>query len=87
MIEDQGLDEAFVECDDHVWNVGNRKMPLGVQYNGGSDWFCLKFEFIDYVLNSKHDYVKQLKSYYKNTILPSEVIFFLNICFYFQNEN
>lgn len=69
----QAIEHAFLECDNHMWRVGTRKLPLGIQFTGGSDWFCLNYEFVDYVVNSDHEYLKNLKSFYRNSLLPSEV--------------
>merc|ERR1719285_114339 len=40
-IKKQGLDRTFHECDTHMWRLGNRELPLGLQIDGGSDWICL----------------------------------------------
>ena len=40
-IDPQGLDRTFHECDTHMWRLGNRELPLGLQIDGGSDWICL----------------------------------------------
>lgn len=30
-IQKQGLDKTFVQCDEHMWRIGDRKLPLGIQ--------------------------------------------------------
>ena len=30
-IQKQGLDKTFVQCDGHMWRIGDRKLPLGIQ--------------------------------------------------------
>lgn len=56
-----------------MWQVGKRKLPEKLIIDGGSDWFCLNSEFIDYVLNSQDDFVIHLKNFFNYTLLPSEV--------------
>lgn len=56
-----------------MWRIANRSLPIGLQVDGGSDWFCLNSEFIDYVINSNDEYVLDLKLFYNFTLLPSEV--------------
>ena len=41
MFSSKGLDRTFHECDTHMWRLGNRELPLGLQIDGGSDWICL----------------------------------------------
>ena len=74
-IHKQGLNRTFLQCDDHMWRIGNRKLLYGLQIDGGSDWFCLKKDFISYVIDSKDDYLNRLKHFFKYTLLPSEVSF------------
>lgn len=74
-MRNQGVEYAFLECDNHMWRIGNRKLPIGIQFNGGSDWFCLESEFVQYIIDSQHDYLNNLKTFYKYSLLPSEVAF------------
>lgn len=46
-IQKQGLDKTFIECDNHMWRTGDRKLPWGVQIDGGSDWVALSREFVE----------------------------------------
>lgn len=32
-IQKQGLDKSFVECEAHMWRIGNRQLPWGIQVN------------------------------------------------------
>jgi hypothetical protein len=73
--EHQAFEKAFFHCDNHVWNIGVRSVPIGLQYSGGSDWFCLHYDFINYVIESEHEYVKEWKSFLHYSLLPSEVGF------------
>ena len=72
-MENSGIERTFLQCENRMWRIGVRQLPLGLQIDGGSDWFCLNHEFVEYVLNSGHDYLKHLKTFYNYTILPSEV--------------
>ena len=35
-IKKQGLDKTFHECDTHMWRLGTRTLPLGVQVTSSS---------------------------------------------------
>ena len=48
-IKKQGLDRTFYECDHHMYRLGPRTLPMGIKYDGGSDWFCLSKAFIQYI--------------------------------------
>ena len=52
-IKKQGLDKTFYECDTHMWRLGDRTLPTGVQIDGGSDWICLNRQFANYVVYSQ----------------------------------
>jgi protein xylosyltransferase len=75
----QGLNRTFIQCENRMWRVGPRELLYGIKFDGGSDWFCLNREFISYVINSDHEYLKSLKHYFKYTLLPSEVGFYLSV--------
>lgn len=30
-IQKQGLDKTFLECDGHMWRIGDRTLPIGIQ--------------------------------------------------------
>ena len=55
--------------------VINFRIPPGIRYTGGSDWFVLHRQFVDYVINPPVDdeLVNDLVSYFAFTILPAEV--------------
>lgn len=75
-IQKQGLDKTFVECDYHMWRVGDRNLPWGIQIDGGSDWVALSRKFVQYVANdSTDDLVKGLIIVFKYTLLPAESFF------------
>ncbi|GJQ70820.1 oxt [Trypoxylus dichotomus] len=75
-IQKQGLDKTFVECDAHMWRIGDRKLPSGVQIDGGSDWIALSHKFVSYVASDKQDeLVEGLILLFKYTLLPAESFF------------
>ncbi|KYQ54323.1 Xylosyltransferase oxt [Trachymyrmex zeteki] len=75
-IAKQGLDKTFVECEARMWRIGDRKLPDGIQIDGGSDWFALSRDFVEYVANSNPDQlVSNLLKLFKYTLLPAESFF------------
>ena len=74
-IKKQGLDKTFHECDTHMWRLGTRTLPLGVQIDGGSDWICLNREFAQYVVHSQDQLVTGLRTLFSYTLLPAESFF------------
>ncbi|XP_076246321.1 xylosyltransferase oxt [Calliopsis andreniformis] len=75
-ITKQGLDKTFVECDTRMWRIGDRKLPDGIQIDGGSDWVALSREFVEYVANPNPDtLVSDLLRVFKYTLLPVESFF------------
>ncbi|XP_034449933.1 xylosyltransferase 2 isoform X3 [Hippoglossus hippoglossus] len=74
-IKKQGLDRLFHECDNHMWRLGERGIPEGLEVSGGSDWFALTRRFVEYVINSQDDLVTGLKQFYSYALLPAESFF------------
>jgi protein xylosyltransferase len=74
-IQKQGLDKTFDECEYRMWRVGDRKLPLGIVVDGGSDWIALHRDFVEYLTKSGNELVTGLKSVFKHTLLPAEVIY------------
>lgn len=76
-IQKQGLDRTFVECDNHMWRIGDRVLPSGIQIDGGSDWICLSRDFARYVTEGKNEdpLVSGLLVIFRQTILPAESFF------------
>ncbi|KAK2569055.1 Xylosyltransferase 2 [Acropora cervicornis] len=48
-IKKQGLDRTFLECDEHMWRLGNRSLPPEIDIDGGSDWIALNRKFCHYL--------------------------------------
>jgi protein xylosyltransferase len=79
-IQKQGLDKTFVECDTHMWRIGDRLLPLGIEIDGGSDWICLSRDFVKYVTNpEKDDLITGLLKIFQHTLLPAESFFHTSI--------
>lgn len=75
-ITKQGLDKTFVECETRMWRIGDRKLPDGIQMDGGSDWVALSREFVEYVTDPNPDaLVTDLLKIFKYTLLPVESFF------------
>lgn len=75
-IQKQGLDKTFVECDAHMWRQGDRKLPWGVQIDGGSDWVALSRPFVNYVAaNEPDELISGLIYVFQYTLLPAESFF------------
>ncbi|XP_035293043.1 xylosyltransferase 1 isoform X1, partial [Cricetulus griseus] len=74
-IRKQGLDRLFLECDAHMWRLGDRRIPEGIAVDGGSDWFLLNRKFVEYVAFSTDDLVTKMKQFYSYTLLPAESFF------------
>lgn len=75
-MQKQGLDKTFVECDTHMWRIGDRVLPHGIQIDGGSDWIGLSRKFVDYVTHDKRDeLIEGLLKVFNHTLLPAETFF------------
>lgn len=73
-IQKQGLDKTFVECDAHMWRIGDRTLPNGIVVDGGSDWLALSRPFVEYLAASGTEPLLQgLTTLFKYTLLPAEV--------------
>lgn len=68
------MDRLFHECDNHMWRLGERTIPEGLEVSGGSDWFALTRKFVEYVVNSQDELVTGLKQFYTYALLPAEVL-------------
>lgn len=77
-IQKQGLDKSFVECDTHMWRIGDRELPQGIQIDGGSDWVGLSRTFVEYVTSYKSEpdeLLTGLLRIFHHTLLPAESFF------------
>ena len=73
MIRVQGMDRTFLECDEHMWLLGERQLPEEIDFDGGSDWVALNKEFCTYLATSNDSLVSGLKHLYGYALLPAEV--------------
>lgn len=76
--KNQAFETSFLQCENRMWRLGQKTVPLGIQFSGGSDWFCLNAKFINYLIKSKENFVDNLKLFFKYSLLPSEVKFLTN---------
>lgn len=74
-IQKQGLDKTFVECDTHMWRIGDRTLPNGIQVDGGSDWVALSRSFVEYVTIENDPLIDGLLKVFHHTLLPAESFF------------
>ena len=74
-IQKQGLDRVFHQCESRMWRVGDRLLPTGIRFDGGSDWFGLSREFVDYAVHGEDVLVQGLKRLFTYTLLPAESFF------------
>ncbi|CAG9088162.1 unnamed protein product [Plutella xylostella] len=74
-IKKQGLDKTFIECETHMWRVGERRLPRGVTVDGGSDWVALSPRFVAYVAGAPDPLLAGLHTVFRHTLLPAESFF------------
>lgn len=74
-IKKQGLDKTFIECDTHMWRVGERKLPEGIVIDGGSDWIALSPAFVSYIVEKRDELIQGLEVVFQHTLLPAESFF------------
>ena len=72
-IQKQGLDRTFVECDNHMWRVDNRKLPGDITVDGGSDWIVIHRNYSHYLVTDQSRFLTGLRRYYEFSLLPAEV--------------
>ena len=73
--EGQGMRKVFYNCDDHMYRVGDRNIPFGLQWVGGSDWFTLHKDFVHYLVFSDDALVRGLTTFYFYSIMAPESFF------------
>ena len=78
-IKKQGLDRVFLECENHMWRITERKTPEGIIIDGGSDWIALNYEFSKYLIESTDQNLEELKTWFNYTLLPAESFFHTGI--------
>jgi len=88
----QGMRKLFYNCEDRMWRVGDRRLPFGLQWVGGSDWVILHKKFAHYLVYSDDAMVRGLTNYYFYSIMAPESFFhtaLLNsrFCRTYENDN
>ena len=74
-IKKQGLDRVFLECENHMWRIGERPTPQGIIIDGGSDWITLNYKFSKYLIESNEQALNDFKTWFNYTLLPAESFF------------
>ena len=74
-IHKQGLDRVFHQCESRMWRVGDRQLPSGIRFDGGSDWIGLSRPFAQYAVEGNDALILGLKHLYRYTLLPAESFF------------
>ena len=54
----QGMKKMFYNCDDHMYRVGDRQLPFGLQWVGRSEWVTLHRDFVHYLVTSDDSLVR-----------------------------
>ena len=73
--EGQGLNNLFYNCEDHMFMIGRRNLPFGLQWVLGSDWFLLHRDVVHYLATSDDGLVRGLISFYFYTVIGPESFF------------
>lgn len=60
-----------------MWRLGDRELPRGIRFDGGSDWVALHRGFVQWVIqNRAHDpLLVGLEALFRHTLLPAESYF------------
>ncbi|XP_022663399.1 xylosyltransferase oxt-like [Varroa destructor] len=76
-ISKQALMKTFLECETRMWRLGDRELPRGIRFDGGSDWVALHRGFVQWVIqNRAHDpLLVGLEALFRHTLLPAESYF------------
>ncbi|KAI2804918.1 Xylosyltransferase 2 [Blomia tropicalis] len=74
-IQMQALNKIFVECEQHMWRIGNRNLIKGIVWDGGSDWIVLSNKFSHYLIFGVDPLIFGLKKYFQYSLLPAESFF------------
>ena len=73
--EGQGMKKVFYNCEKHMYRIGDRELPFGLQWVGGSDWVTLHKDFVTYLVYSEDKLMKGLTSFYFYSIMAPESFF------------
>lgn len=53
-IHKQGLDRVFHQCESRMWRVGDRTLPQGIRFDGGSDWIAITRSLAQYIVHQNN---------------------------------
>ncbi len=79
LLQNQGFHYHFAECENRMWLISERKLPIGIQFELANDWVMLHYSYINYFINSKDEYLVYLKNLLFDSIMSPEVCFFFNL--------
>ena len=71
----QAIKHHFLECENRMWLISERKIPIGVQYETANDWIMLHYTFVNYILQTTDDYFHYLTNLMHNTLLSAETFY------------
>lgn len=76
-IKKQGLSWTFLECEFRMWRIGRRMLPMGIDFDGGSDYVCFNREFVQFLIDSSgtDPLLIGLKPIFQNSIMTTESYF------------
>ena len=78
-VSQNSMDNTFVECEAHMYRLGPRTLPEGTQYDGGSDWYALSRNFVEYIALSQDPLLKDLYSIYDHSLMAAESFFITTV--------
>ena len=71
------VQKAFFRPFKHaaIWSIPRlRKIPLGMRPYGGSQWFCMHRDHVEFVLSFLEEH-PEVVSFYKRSLIPDEMFF------------
>ncbi|XP_065557258.1 xylosyltransferase oxt-like isoform X2 [Artemia franciscana] len=69
------LQEHFVECDDYVYIVGERKWPKNLRVDSGADWYTMHRSFAEFVSDRNNPLIQELEKIQNFSFVPTENFF------------
>jgi hypothetical protein len=63
----------YIDCEEYFYELGTRELPVGLQIESNTEWSCLHQSFIQYLVESKVNYLSKLRSLMKYSLVPTEV--------------
>lgn len=74
-MNEQALKYHFVECENRMWLISERKLPIGVQFETANDWIMLHYSFVNYILKTQDEHFHYLTNFMHNTLLSAETFY------------